>query len=148
MKKTSKILMGASALLIAGSTFICSPKAEAAMSSWQTVQGIKGCEARVWTDATTYTRKATSIDVYAQTNGKCGTLNYRMGVTTLDGEYNIGNFSHKGSFSNKTPVKKFYFSKLLKPTFKERWHVNVELYKGGKMKDAVQSKTIYVEKRK
>lgn len=48
MKKTSKILMGASALLIAGSTFICSPKAEAAMSSWQTVQGIKGCEARVW----------------------------------------------------------------------------------------------------
>lgn len=89
MKKTSKILMGASALLIAGSTFICSPKAEAAMSSWQTVQGIKGCEARVWTDATTYTRKATSIDVYAQTNGKCGTLNYRMGVTTLDGEYNI-----------------------------------------------------------
>ncbi|AEB23360.1 MULTISPECIES: hypothetical protein [Bacillus] len=148
MKKVSKILMGASALLIAGSTFICSPKAEAAMSSWQTVHGIKGCEARVWTDATTYTRNATSIDVYAQTNGKCGTLNYRMGVTTLDGEYNIGDFSYKGSFSNKTPVKKFYFSKLLKPGFKERWQVNVELYKGGKMKDAVQSKTIYVEKRK
>ncbi|MDP0484150.1 hypothetical protein [Bacillus subtilis] len=145
LKKSTLLI---TTLLIISTSFAFDSTAEAATSSWQTVNGVKGCKVRVYTDASTYSKRASSIDTYAETNGKCGTLNYRMGVTTRDGEWNLGNYFIKGSFSKRTPIKKFYFSKLAKPEFKERWEVNVELYKGSKFKDAVQSKIFYVEKRK
>lgn len=54
-------------------TLVVAPKekAEAASSGWQPVSGISGCKIRVITDAYTYTKSATSIDAYAETNGKC-----------------------------------------------------------------------------
>ncbi|KAA6453078.1 cell wall-binding protein [Bacillus swezeyi] len=84
-------------------------KAEAAMGRWDSLG--KGCKVRVWVDAYTYTKKASSIDWYAQTNGKCGTLKYTARIAISEGylEYQM-----KGSFSKRTPVKKFPLSKLRK----------------------------------
>lgn len=69
-------------------TLVVAPKekAEAASSGWQPVSGISGCKIRVITDAYTYTKSATSIDAYAETNGKCGKLNYKsFGVSIVEG---------------------------------------------------------------
>ncbi|AFQ58456.1 cell wall-binding protein [Bacillus subtilis subsp. subtilis] len=111
-------------------TLVVAPKekAEAASSGWQPVSGISGCKIRVITDAYTYTKSATSIDAYAETNGKCGKLNYKsFGVSIVEGG-DIGP-QYSGYFSSRTPTKKFYFSKLPKPTGTP-WAVGLSVYKG------------------
>ncbi|MEG7380464.1 cell wall-binding protein [Bacillus subtilis] len=111
-------------------TLVAMPKekAEAASSGWQPVSGISGCKIRVITDAYTYTKRATSIDAYAETNGKCGKLYYNdFGISIVEG----GPIGHhySGYFSNRTPTKKFYFSKLPKPTGVS-WSVGLSVHKG------------------
>ncbi|MDA7026251.1 cell wall-binding protein [Bacillus sp. CLL-7-23] len=94
------------------STVLClipNEKAEAAMGKWQNVE--KGCKVRIWTDATTYTKRATSIDWYAETNGRCGTLKYDARIF-IRGERYVWYHNLSGSFAKRTPTKKFLLSKV------------------------------------
>ncbi|MCY8544177.1 hypothetical protein P9D53_15510 [Bacillus haynesii] len=146
MRRVLKVIISTALLLSVSSiVFLFDTKAEAATSSWQKIEG--SCYGRVWTDATTYTKRATSIDAYAEIKGKCGKLNYRMLAGTRDGEYYIGGPTFKGSLTKRTPIKKFYFSKFYPQRLDERWDLNVEFYKGKKFIGAVQSKIIYIKKR-
>ena len=95
------------------SSLIPTGKAEAAWTGWQKVQG--NCEVRVWTDYSTYTSKATSVDVQAQSRN-CPKLNYQMDIWEIDSTgYDVMS-THitpvTGYFSYLTPVKKLYLNRL------------------------------------
>ncbi|MEK5390740.1 hypothetical protein NSQ59_10280 [Margalitia sp. FSL K6-0131] len=92
------------------SIFLIAPqnKSEAATSSWQSIKGVSGCQVRVWTDYTTYTSNATTIDSYLESNGQCGKLDYEGMVAQQNGTENFHSKTmYSGYFSNKTPVKTF-----------------------------------------
>ncbi|MDU0155077.1 hypothetical protein [Bacillus cabrialesii] len=128
-----------SLVLIASILGFSSVKAEAAMGNWHSIGS--GCKVRVWVDAYTYSKSATSIDWYAQTNGKCSTLNYTASLAVSEG---YSNYEIKGSFSNRTPTKKFYISKLRKEHFNQK-KAAVDLYvRNSKVSGHVQSHTITV----
>ena len=98
MKKIKSLVMILPLVLV---MFVTTNQAEAATSSWQSVSGVSGCQVRVWTDATTYYKSASTVDWYAQTNGSCGTLNYAASLKHPS--QNITQILD-GSFSNQTPT--------------------------------------------
>ncbi|MBC1209313.1 cell wall-binding protein [Listeria booriae] len=88
------------------SGFALPTKADAALTGWKNVK--TGGQVRIYTDYTTYTSKATSVDTYIQSNGKTGTL-YYSGIIN-SGEQSGAN-SITGSFSSQSPVKQLKFLK-------------------------------------
>lgn len=129
LKKIKMIIL--SSLVMIGSIVAISPTnaVEASMSGWQTISG--SCKVRVWTDADTYTSRATSVDTYAETNGKCNTLNYKMYISAYaaGGSGQISP-TKSGSFKTKTPTKKFYFSQMDNVQRPMTCEVNVEFSNG------------------
>lgn len=88
---------------------IFSEEAEAATGTWQTVNG--SCKVRLVTDATNYYRGATTVDVYGETNGNCGTLYYKLVMDT----HHYGLLSTQtftGNFANRTPTKQFSIARM------------------------------------
>lgn len=85
-------------------------KAEAATSPWFSISSIPGCQVRVWTDADTYYSTATTVDTYAETNGKCGKLYYSAFIDDAYGQ--ISSETHSGDFTTKSTTKKFYIDKF------------------------------------
>nr|WGD67995.1 hypothetical protein P5646_06625 [Bacillus velezensis] len=135
MKKISILL--SVVVLSLGLLSIPVGKAQAATGSWTEV-GKKGCKVRVWVDAYTYSKKASTIDWYGETNGKCGTLNYTAYLRVSEG---ASQYQLKGSFSKRTPTKSFSINKLRKEHF-SRNRVAVTLNIGSY---EVQSHTITVK---
>lgn len=110
--KKIKILFLTSVFLLTSMLFYPSSNAEAAYSEWQTVYG--SCKVRIWTDAINYYPSATSIDAYAETNGKCTTLYYDGMYVATHAAGGIGKISpsYSGYFKNRTPLKVFKTSKF------------------------------------
>ena len=108
-KRLMKVMMVFTIALSAIAFTGLSNKAEAA-TGWNTIYG--SCKARVVSDATNYTKTATTIDVYGETNGSCSkTLKYNLWLENpAAGQVGPQNFT--GSFNNQTPTKKFTISRL------------------------------------
>ncbi|MBM7605997.1 hypothetical protein JOC75_004025 [Metabacillus crassostreae] len=124
-------------------TFVSTGKAEAAMSSYQELYGKKGCYVRVWTDAPTYYKGATTVDWYAESKGTCGKLDYKATLVPLDGYWSYKYIYQTGYFSNRTPTKSFALNS-------STWassgygYVSVELSQNGRDIDGVESNNIYI----
>ncbi|MGN7311440.1 hypothetical protein ACTHQ4_10080 [Alkalicoccobacillus gibsonii] len=121
--------------------------AEAATSSWQKVPGAgSSCQVRVWTDASTYTTRATTIDFTLEQKGNCGNLKYIAGFNP-DGLSSFTAPNTDGNFSFKTPVKKLSLNhSLFKGSQRSGW-VEASLWKNNKTVGVVSSNKITVHKR-
>lgn len=108
MKKSLLILF--SFLLVSSVVLLGSnEKAQAATySGWQHPYGFnKSCKVRVITDASTYTKRATTVDAKVEQNGSCGKLYYRMDLAYKNANFmSIGDIQ-TGYFSGSTPWKSF-----------------------------------------
>ncbi|TKD70759.1 hypothetical protein [Pseudalkalibacillus hwajinpoensis] len=142
MKKIVSFLMIG---LISVLTFLPMNQAEAAMSSWQSVYGISGCEVRVWTDYSAYTSSATTIDWYAESRD-CPKLNYEASVDSYGSTF-VDTPTLKGYFSYRTPIKSFYLRDLSDLYGDPGSYVGVELYKNGSLVDVVESSTFNIYNR-
>ncbi|WP_113714089.1 cell wall-binding protein [Priestia endophytica] len=131
-------------VLIAG-FLVTSPSdnAEAATSGWESIYGISGCQVRVWNDAYNYTKNASTIDAYAETNGKCGTLTYKAYVVVP----HVGRISnvYNGTFAHRTPTKSFYLNSL-SASGVDAW-VSFDIYKNGKLLGDAYSPMFSIYKR-
>lgn len=118
-KRLMKVIMVFTIALSAMTFTGISNKAEAASyGSWETIYG--SCKARVVTDAYSYKKTATTIDVYGETNGSCSkTLNYNLWLDQ-PAAGQVGPQSFSGSFNNQSPTKKFTISRLNL----DSWHSN------------------------
>ncbi|MEY8750766.1 hypothetical protein [Alkalicoccobacillus gibsonii] len=121
--------------------------AEAATSSWQKVPGAgSSCQVRVWTDASTYTTRATTIDFTLEQKGNCGKLNYSAGFHPDD----LSSFytpTSTGSFSFKTPIKTLSLSHSLFKGSQHTGRVHAILTKSGKEVGYAHSNKITTHKR-
>ncbi|MBH0170410.1 hypothetical protein [Fictibacillus sp. 18YEL24] len=125
-------------------TFTSTFKVNAATGSWHNTT-ISGCQVRVWTDYSRYTSSATSIDTYAETNGKCGTIDYKAAIY-VTGEGRVSSVQ-SGYFANRTPIKYFYFSNM--PNINRGFNIvesHFELYKNGSFIGAASSDTLIVDR--
>lgn len=84
-------------------------KAQAATySGWQHPYGFnKSCKVRVITDASTYTKRATTVDAKVEQNGNCGKLYYRMYLAYKNANFGSIGDDQTGEFSSSTPWKSF-----------------------------------------
>jgi hypothetical protein len=70
------------------------------------------CGVSVYTDATTYSTSATTVDWKASKGSTCGTVYYKMRIFQVgDGSVDIG-YQTSGSFSSSTPLKSVYISDI------------------------------------
>ncbi|SDB87782.1 hypothetical protein [Shouchella lonarensis] len=113
MMKRIKRFSVISVLTLALSASLVPDTAEASTGPWISAPGAgSGCKVRLWTDATTYTKRATTIDFTVEQNGKCGEVTY-WGAFEHDGKRGGKYYGYvKGSFKKKTPVKKIKISAL------------------------------------
>ena len=110
MKKT--LLAGILAFVVMFS--LGSFNAEAAYGSWTSVkQGGSSCKVRIWTDYTSYSASATTVDYKIYNNGSCSNLKYEssLEVYVAGGSVALSGY-HTGNFSNSSPVKRFSLSPL------------------------------------
>lgn len=108
-----KILL-AGILALTGMFSLGSMDAEAAYGSWKSVkQGGSNCKVRIWTDYTTYTASASTVDYKIYNNGSCSNLKYKssLEVNVAGGSVALSGY-HTGNFNNSSPVKKFSLSPL------------------------------------
>ncbi|AGI28803.1 MULTISPECIES: hypothetical protein [Bacillus] len=108
MKKSLLILF--SFLLVSSVVlFGSNEKAQAATySGWQHPYGFnKSCKVRVITDASTYTKRATTVDAKVEQNGNCGKLYYRMYLAYKNANFGSIGDDQTGEFSSSTPWKSF-----------------------------------------
>ncbi|WP_051129448.1 hypothetical protein [Bacillus subtilis] len=108
MKKSLLILF--SFLLVSSVVlFGSNEKAQAATySGWQHPYGFnKSCKVRVITDASTYTKRATTVDAKVEQNGNCGKLYYRMYLAYKNAKFGSIGDDQTGEFSSSTPWKSF-----------------------------------------
>ncbi|MCY7925431.1 hypothetical protein P9D81_12995 [Bacillus haynesii] len=104
MKKIVKLLAVSLGVLISF-IFLNPNNAQAATSPWQKVSGAgSACKVRIWTDATTYTKRAKTVDFTIEQNGKCGKL-YYTAILAPD-RYFVSAPYVDGYFTSKTPIKK------------------------------------------
>ncbi|AWD68605.1 cell wall-binding protein [Priestia aryabhattai] len=147
MKKSFKLVM--LCVLAFGSLLVFNPKdkAEAATSSWKTVSGFgSGCQVRVVTDSGTYYSGASTIDAYAQTNGKCGTLSYTTWIEYPRDGGAASKETYSGSFSSKTSTRKFSLSYIrgsMEKNSSQRLYVYFFFDKGSKSFNDNVGVTIY-----
>ena len=105
MKKITNFLVLSFAVIVSF-IFINPANAEASTTSWKKVSDLgSSCKVRIWTDATTYTKKAKTVDFTIEQNGKCGKLHYEAWLKPL-GLYTYVSPNVSGSFNYKTPIKK------------------------------------------
>ena len=123
MKKLFKSII-LSAALFTGAAAVA-PSASAAWSPWG---NYKGGAMRVYTDATTYTAKATTIDYKIQ---KKGSKKYYYKAIlykwTDSGLIHTGQYS-SGSFTGSTPMKKFSVTSARRNTGNGTYIVKYNLY--------------------
>ncbi|WP_416722962.1 hypothetical protein [Bacillus stercoris] len=108
MKKSLLILFSfllVSTVVLFGSN----EKAQAATySGWQHPYGFnKSCKVRVITDASTYTKRATTVDAKVEQNGNCGKLYYIMYLAYKNANFGSIGDDQTGEFSSSTPWKSF-----------------------------------------
>lgn len=150
MKKVVKIVL---ALLfsVVGFTTFQTEKASAAYSSWQSLPDGSGCAIRIYTDASTYTTSATSIDWFVQNNGHsgCKTLYYTASVRDMNDTWQPAISGYQtGYFSSQTPTKRFYISGLKRTGINAS--VRVKIYRDSaktQFKGDFDSSTFYIQKR-
>ncbi|PAF38808.1 hypothetical protein CHH58_05130 [Terribacillus saccharophilus] len=132
--------------VLAVSFFISPANSEAATSSWQSVSSAgSGCKVRIWNDASTYTKRATTVDFTIEQNGKCGKLDYTAGVKPRQlTSYSVPYVS--GYFSNKTPVKKLTLNVGIWKKQDRNAYVGANLSKNGKDVGYVESNTFTIKK--
>ncbi|KFM92593.1 hypothetical protein [Bacillus paralicheniformis] len=107
--KKSLLIMFSFLLVSSVILFGSNEKAQAASySSWQHPYGFKkSCKVRVITDASTYTKRATTVDAKIEQNGNCGKLYYAMYLADRNSNtFSIGN-GKRGEFSHSSPWKSF-----------------------------------------
>ncbi|MCY8269649.1 hypothetical protein [Bacillus sonorensis] len=126
-------------LIVAGMTFIgffaSTGTAEAAWSGWQTRNGYA---ARVYTDANTYTTRASTVDWKIEKKGS-SKLYYTAHIYkwTNTGLYSGG--SAAGHFKSFTPIKKFSVPSVRKKLGSGTYIVRVFCYKDSKKKKMIGS---------
>ncbi|MGG0052145.1 hypothetical protein [Bacillus atrophaeus] len=125
MKKLLKSITILS-IVFAGVLAFTSP-ASAAWSGWQTEAF--GHKARVYTDATTYTSKATTIDWKAEKKGS-STLYYTAGVykKRSGGGLTDTKMVQRGSFKTATPMKSFNVKTIRNKTGKGTYVIQLDCY--------------------
>ncbi|MCY7835230.1 hypothetical protein [Bacillus haynesii] len=133
MKKTMMFL------IVGGITFIglfaTTGTAKAVWSGWQIRNGYT---ARVYTDASTYTSRASSVDWRIQKKGS-SSIYYTAHIYkwTSSGLYSGG--SATGYFKSSTPIKKFSVPKIRRRLGSGTYIVRVFCYKNSKKKKQVGS---------
>lgn len=139
-KRVMKFILTFTIVISGSMVFFPNMKADAAMSSWQgRIKGDSDCRVRVWTDATNYYRGATTVDWYAETNGKCRKLDYSAElVSSAHGIRRSGKLT--GYFANRTPTKSF----SIRNWERDGAQVFVDLYRNGKDVGTVRSKPILI----
>lgn len=115
MKKRKKIFgLLFLVLIMTISLFPSTSSATWGWGSWKNT-GLGNCEVRVWTDANTYTKNATTIDYKAEQRGNCGKLYYTSSIA-LYGQipiWYVGISPYQtGYFNYSTPIKQFRLSSL------------------------------------
>ncbi|PSA91504.1 hypothetical protein C6370_18410 [Bacillus atrophaeus] len=125
MKKLFKAIILSAALLMGAAAV--APSASAAWSGWQTETF--GHKARVYTDATTYTSKATTIDWKAEKKGS-STLYYTAGVykKRSGGGLTDTKMVQRGSFKTATPMKSFNAKTIRNKTGKGTYVIQLDCY--------------------
>ncbi|MED2945490.1 hypothetical protein P4282_24085 [Bacillus swezeyi] len=115
--------------------FVSTGTAEAAWSGWQTRGGYT---ARVYTDAKTYTSRASSVDWKIQKKGG-SKLYYTAHIYkwTSNGLYSGGSAS--GYFKSSTPIKKFSVPSVRRKLGSGTYIVRVFCYKDSKKKKQIGS---------
>lgn len=104
MKKIFKNLTIAAVAVASLVTLTPNDKAEAATTGWQTLWG--NCQVRIWVDAYTYTKGATTIDTWAEQNGACGRLDYEAYLRVGEGHFTESQVT--GSFTGRSNTKSLY----------------------------------------
>lgn len=128
MRKIMKMAIILS-LAVFGFTMFPGEQASAAYGNWFKVSAAgQDCKVVAWTDANTYTTKATTIDWKAETNGKCSKLYYKAMIrkSESDGWQTRISPTLTGYFSNSTPIKSFNIKDLKKKG--SNIYLEVELY--------------------
>ncbi|AYJ76181.1 hypothetical protein BSP7_065 [Bacillus phage BSP7] len=123
MKKVTMVLTCLT-LVILG--FVSVPKAEAAWSGWQSLT--TGYTGRVYTDATTYTSRASTIDWKVEKKGSS-----KVYYTAKLYKWNNNGLVYTGQsaggyFFYSTPLKSFSVPKARKATGNGGYQIKVELY--------------------
>ncbi|MGE7997530.1 hypothetical protein ACQKOF_02380 [Lysinibacillus sp. NPDC093190] len=144
----SKIATLLGTMALSGALLLPAVPAQAAWSDWQSVSKAgSGCKVRVYTDATNYSAKATTVDAKAESNGKCGTLYYDMRLTWM-GSDSMSHDITSGSFSSNTPTKSLKIGDVYE---NEKTYIRLYLFTDSAWtNDAglVVSDTIYLTKNK
>ncbi len=96
-------------LILCAGVLAFTSSASAAWSGYQTSKKV-----RVYTDATTYTTRATSVDWKAQKTTS-GRVYYSAMLIRTDNYSNSG--AQRGNFTSGTPLKKFSLSKTRPGTY-------------------------------
>lgn len=109
------------------STIALAPQADAAWSGWQTEKF--GHKARVYTDATTYTSNAKTVDWKAEKKGGA-TLYYTAGVykKRSGGGLSDTGLVQRGSFKTAPPMKSFSVKSIRNKTGKGSYVIQVDCY--------------------
>lgn len=125
MKRLFKSIVITAALLTSFTTL--APQADAAWSGWQTEKF--GHKARVYTDATTYTSSAKTVDWKAEKKG-AATLYYTAGVykKRSGGGLTDTGLVQRGSFKTATPLKSFSVKSIRGKTGAGSYVIQVDCY--------------------
>lgn len=143
IKSKSKLLLSFSLALICCLTLLPQGKAEAAYGSWSRVTST--CEVRVWTDYTTYTSSATTIDAFAELKGSCQKYDYKMYVQVYGFAGAISPVQ-TGWFSSRTPTKYFNLNQLKGSSYTDSV-VTIELLQNGRYVGGANSQRLYIHPR-
>ncbi|OIK22157.1 hypothetical protein [Bacillus amyloliquefaciens] len=108
MKKLLKSIILSAALLMGAAAV--APSASAAWSGYQT-----GKKVRVYTDASTYSSRATSVDWKAEKT-TAGRVYYSAMLVRSDNYSNSG--AQRGNFTTATPLKRFSLSGVKPGTYR------------------------------
>lgn len=145
--KFSKVLLVA-LLLGIGFWSFQPQKAEAARTPWvKPYFASSACKVRIWTDATTYTKRAKTVDFTVEQNGKCGKLKYEATLIPIGVDF-FKTSQAFGTFSRITPIKKLSVDI---PFYKKRGSdsvvgVNLETSSTGKFLGMVRSELLHIHK--
>lgn len=105
MIKISKFLV--LSLVIIGGFLLPTGNADAAWSGWKSASAFGNtCEVRVYTDLTTYTKVANTVDTKAETRGTCSRIYYTMSIPDPRIAWGGIGETYTGYFSSSTPLKK------------------------------------------
>jgi hypothetical protein len=144
----SKIAKLMGTIALSGALLIPAAPAKAAWSDWQSVPSAgSSCKVRVYTDATSYSANATTVNAKAESNGNCGTLYYNMQLSYM-GSRDVSRDAASGSFTSNTPINSLKIRDVEKD---EKTHVTMYLFTEPSYKNPpgiVYSDSIYLTKNK